>query len=617
MAEILIPKALSSVHMIPEGVAAHVGPNAIFPEKGWHREGYPRTETPVSYFQKVEVGDLLTLQLDANTDRPVALELYASALGNLFFYTAPAPVAVPGNTYTDISGNTHQLYTHTAVFTPSAIANLKSGIYWLRVKFEWDHDGDGTVDAVQYAVSEPLLIRPRHENTVLIDCRHDENDEHFIWLGDEKIVSFRVDGKLSEGTPSAMDASYEDSLMDAALLSSYPYRMWNLETDFIPGYLRLKLHYALGCKYFMAERRGLTKGGGSGLEVGEGNNLLRTAKAALRETDAANNWVTEFAGPGVLGAAIPVFQKAYGYPYLVYDAQMEVDGTIVRLTSAHVVENEAGAADLARQFNSARVLNKRFFGRFAAATFSGKSGICYFPHPLETSTFSKVQGEVLSRSVSVNTQQDTTALTTLSIATRCVLMAVQWDVGGSVVIVGASGGPVTNQSLTNNFPAAPGYGKPKVFQTRIFYREGAGLDLPELVLAGNKTVGIGGKAPATLQTFICSSDELRVFDCDVLSPALGSLDTLTVNSNQLSHLDNYAKPWALLKNIDLRGGALDSASVDAIINTTSANVNAITNPLTGGSLLLRLQNPPAPATGDSTAARTDLTDNYSWTVQTD
>lgn len=606
--------------MVPEGSAVKTGQHTVFPEKGWYREARTQGAAAIPYFQKVEKADILTIQVDANTNRPMRIDLFGEGVNSMFTVTAPAPVAIAGNTidltpggaYSDTAGTIAQLYTHTIAFTPASVSGLGAGIYWLRATFEWDDNSDGTVDSVGHAISEPLLIREQHENTILIDCRHTENDEHFIWMGAERIVSFRVDGRLTEGQPGATDSAYEDSLMDASLLSSYPYRTWNLETDFIPAWLRLKLHYALSCKHFMAERRGLTKGKGGGLEEVGGNGELRGLKATLRETNAANNWVARYDFPGVPGGALLAFEAPGSYPYVFLGAQATVGATPVSLSGNILVQNKASEPDWATLFNAKRTGATVFYGRFVSAKVSGKTAIYYAPHPMERVGIS-VSAGVLNKYFTFQTEERITSNTD-TITAVCSVMAVQWDALAPTVNVYGTTGSVTSTKTASH--TVPTSSTGKIWTRRVFYKDDLASPFTQLTLSGNAIVEVGGIMPSGLDELTISSKGLEIFDCNILEGASQTLSYLSLNGNRMSQFLNYPRPWRALTYIDLRGNYLSSASVDNVIINTQVFATA-PPPLSGGTLLLQDQTPIAPPTAASAAAANDLIYNHNWDLFTD
>lgn len=113
-------------------------------------------------------------------------------------------------------------------------------------------------------ISEPLYIKERQENTLLIEYSHRQYYQNLIFeTGLE--LSIRVHGILRLKDTPAKDTLYEDQVLDMVMVQSKPYRLWELvifgNEGGVPDWMQDKISQILGCSNLRIDGKYFSKNG--------------------------------------------------------------------------------------------------------------------------------------------------------------------------------------------------------------------------------------------------------------------------------------------------------------------------------------------------------------------
>jgi|ERR1044072_7732224 hypothetical protein len=109
-------------------------------------------------------------------------------------------------------------------------------------------------------ISEPIYIKPIHEDTILFQYKHKQFRGNMIFeTGIEPSV--RVKAVLKKDKPVSKDTLYEDQILDMTMLKSTPYRVFNLTLQQIPDWFSEIFNWVMGCSDVRLDNRFFTKNG--------------------------------------------------------------------------------------------------------------------------------------------------------------------------------------------------------------------------------------------------------------------------------------------------------------------------------------------------------------------
>lgn len=156
---------------------------------------------------------------------------------------------------------------------------LADGIYFFRVTV-----GD---DTKTLYISEPLDIRNNHTNTKLIEYSHPTYYQNLIF---ETGISMgiRIPAILRKKPTAFKDTIYEDQVLDAVMIKSVPYRLWELLIGApiqIPDWFEDMIARIMGCQNLKIDGTLFTKSIDSKMEEADNawNGSLKGFKMELRE----------------------------------------------------------------------------------------------------------------------------------------------------------------------------------------------------------------------------------------------------------------------------------------------------------------------------------------------
>jgi hypothetical protein len=143
-------------------------------------------------------------------------------------------------------------------------------------------------------IDDPLILQTNvlsicdfHANTLVLDYRNSQYHQGVFW-DTPYYPSFRVEGGLQFKSPASKDFLYEDQSLDETLLSSTPYRLFELiigDSFGVPDYVIDLINRILSCDDVLIDGRSYTKSEGARWEVNEQDSVpTRGWKIELRES---------------------------------------------------------------------------------------------------------------------------------------------------------------------------------------------------------------------------------------------------------------------------------------------------------------------------------------------
>ena len=162
--------------------------------------------------------------------------------------------------------------TSPGVLASDTIWNVKMGLwdvpegkYFVQYKFQGYFS-----DLDTYVISQPIHVKERHENTVLIQYKNSFNDQGLIWAYDELEMQIRIPAALVEFLPQNKNNVYFDQPMNATLISAVPYREFQLvigqDGSYIPDWLADKIDRVLSCDSTLIDGKAYTRKQGAALD---------------------------------------------------------------------------------------------------------------------------------------------------------------------------------------------------------------------------------------------------------------------------------------------------------------------------------------------------------------
>ena len=229
------------------------------------------------------------------------------------------------------NGITDKLQTFLYDFTLQSLG-LAEGIYYLRTKtgvFQYDAYGHATVSYI-YHISEPLDVRAKHPNTLLIQfngIRNDFNNRMIFYNPAQANIpvyfSYRVEGYICECAPQSSDTVYEDISYNLIALNYLPYRTFKLiigKMIYLPRYAVDKAARAILYTNVLIDGNSYIKKDGATWDFNTiDNNEIVSGSILLRETDNQQG--------GLSASGIPFKLFAAGsYPYNTGTGTLTIDG---------------------------------------------------------------------------------------------------------------------------------------------------------------------------------------------------------------------------------------------------------------------------------------------------
>lgn len=148
-------------------------------------------------------------------------------------------------------------------------------------------------------ISEPLYVKSRQENTVLIEYTHRKYYQNIVFeTGIE--MAIRVHGILRLKDTPSKDTLYEDQVLDMTMIESKPYRLWEFilfgNEGGVPDWMQDKISQILGCSNLRFDGKYFSKNGESAKWEDTQvffNQALKARSIELREAINRNSKVID------------------------------------------------------------------------------------------------------------------------------------------------------------------------------------------------------------------------------------------------------------------------------------------------------------------------------------
>jgi hypothetical protein len=169
-----------------------------------------------------------------------------------------------------------------------------------------------------FAISEPIDVKKKHENTILIEYNNSKNAQGVIFEYGIKFT-MRVHGTINDLTTESEFYVYEDEPLNMVMLSGIPYRIWKLQIggdgNAIPQYMADKIERITLCDTMAIDTIYYTRDEGSKLEANKKDNVpLASYSLNLRERYNDNSmYLEQYQKPLVMNPTIVGAKYIYAH----------------------------------------------------------------------------------------------------------------------------------------------------------------------------------------------------------------------------------------------------------------------------------------------------------------
>lgn len=217
-----IPKTCP-FHFVPVNPTQDARYNLKHFDDWWFTEQLKRYDPQVKFYQPVQQNDKMKIQVQSTIGAP-QITIYDHSQRAV---VSGIIMTVPSHT---ITGQPYEIYEKELDFsTIDGGDPLPEGFYWLYITA-------GSGDDIAAAIAEGIHVKQLHEDTILMEAAHNEND--FDTAFETGFVSrFRFPGAIR---PIDYDfrrkrSSYDDQIKNHRTLASVPYRKTKLIIADISG----------------------------------------------------------------------------------------------------------------------------------------------------------------------------------------------------------------------------------------------------------------------------------------------------------------------------------------------------------------------------------------------
>jgi hypothetical protein len=169
-----------------------------------------------------------------------------------------------------------------------------------------------------FAISEPIDVKKKHENTILIEYNNSKNAQGVIFEYGIKFT-MRVHGTINDLTTESEFYVYEDEPLNVVMLSGIPYRIWKLQIggdgNAIPQYMADKIERITLCDTMAIDTIYYTRDEGSKLEANKKDNVpLASYSLNLRERYNDNSmYLEQYQKPLVMNTTVVGAKYIYAH----------------------------------------------------------------------------------------------------------------------------------------------------------------------------------------------------------------------------------------------------------------------------------------------------------------
>jgi hypothetical protein len=605
------PKA-NTIQMVPTGIVPTTKYHQVQPDKEWFAEHVQDWQTPSDYFQKVQQGDIIYLQLHRQDSNDTELYIYdctmqqVAEIGIADFIIYPAD---SGSVYTRSDGTTVPLAVHTWAFN-FAEFELLDGQYYLYcpVKFYVDDE----VIATRPWISEPLDVRSEHENTILLEVSNLTNKGDIIWkyTGYGKGAYFpmpkmggRVEGSIKDITKyTSSDNYFKEQDYEQRNTSSTPWVVKQLyvgDDSGIPPYLIEKLNIYMSSDVVRIDGRRYIKDEGAEWVIGESFSYpLYNAAIDIQDYNRQDSFTDN---RGVASLVMEI----YAYPFYVYGIFNYQDNGYSFVN--YDIRNDADRDAMISSFNS----QASYLGYSPEFVLDG-TRVYYNNQNDENFTF---RADVFTSYIDTNISVLVNGAS-YSMGLKKARVGIVWGDGSVQKLQNLT----STQSDNRHTYAAIGTYPLRLYQDNSFCDFIGFYGNPQAM-----AISFTGTFSFSLKEFMMQLAALGNISLSPFAPCRSAIERITFFYCGITQIDNIfaAYPqggiftntyfnWSVLTYMSLRGNGLSSAEVTAYIGDVYTNLRKATV-----RQLETRQSPAAPLNSPATTQKTDLVNTYGWIITTD
>lgn len=570
--------------------------NPIYGES-WFSEQIKRYEENVIYDQKVQTTDRLTIEIWANNlnEGVPSVQLYTCS-GELVYETALTQTSesLPDEYNTVVSYQSADFW-----------ADVDPGRYYLYINLQFPNEQQ------LFYISEPISVAERWPDTLYIEYQHSTNKYGVLFEDAYKFFGFRFEGVLTD----------KEFLSDRVVFgdqndNSIPIYANAFEGDVliagggdggrVPDYVLSTLNEVFTCDSILVEGVARTAAEGAAIEKGKEENYpLYTGSIELRLPDNTQPYTTVEGGITVF--AIPP------YPFVIMQFSIN-KGTFPRYsyTTPTYIPDSTALDDYIADRN-AEIVTAGLVGELSIEVdeliYTIGAG-----ENLDNATSDVLTKHFDFTSTTTGSGQDldlhVTMSALLSVGTLAYAMInPSNNLGQAGYVQGLS-----TLEIISGYIA----GSADDYTHMLFHND----KMTAATITGDYLTSLSGDCPVYLRSFnLINSPEIASFNIyNVLSDCRANLTVfkMTGCASLTSILGYYNAgdnlSMAALRLVDIRGNALTVSSINAIYNETyTADINQLFYVL-GGEFITKSQSPIALPTSASAIARSNLINQWGWTL---
>lgn len=580
--------------------------NAHLDNKAYNQSFRP-FQTPIEYYQPVQHNQNQHIYFLSSGTAVVKVYKRTSdtTLTEVSTLTDPLTLSYI-DSYTAENGIDYDLSVYLRYFNASAI-DYPEGIYYIHVKITYADT------STEEFLSEPMSVRAKHKNTVVIRYSHDEDDFGVLFKTLNVHFQIRVHSDFMTLDPVTDSVVYKDQDGNTRSLYEKPNRVWKLNiggNKGVPEWVVDRINRAFCCGIVSVDNKRYTKNENAKID----QTILRNYPLRILSIELTE-YFNDGAGAFVNAQNVQLTDDTSGtFPYVI-DNWLMID-----TVSGYSL---GGGFFEFYDHSTEPYLNEEyyrdFYNDFAVPVhnlqgeFQWNDGLVYVNGPGENFA-------IVKKATPLTTYLEVTSTVTTT------GYPVQYDYSGLGAHITVWGSEAITQytELGNNLAGNP------IIATAQHYFSSTGAKTIRVYTDDKMTVikfsssinKITGYDDATgvsskLRQFVMTSQNIDTdFDMAILSRAKDELRLLNLTGSAIhSILAGFAsslvsgayKPWKYWRYIYLDNNKFDASAIDDFLVELVDDSDITTG---YGIIVMSNQTPPTAPTGTSSAARATLTAKF-------
>lgn len=548
------------------------------------------------YKYRKQKNDKNCIQINTNISFP-RIEVREIITGAILTTINPSSFAdIPGMEY-----NGEPLRTHQWLFRLEDVLPSFTGTCF----YVLTGADPGTLEVVYYP-SEPIWVKEKWEQTILLEWSHDKNDYDIIFSMNPQF-SGRFDGYLEYQETDSIDTQFDDQNYSTITLNSETRRKFSLEFGMykgIPKYLLDRLSNFFKCRYIKVDGWKYTKDEGAKLEFEQSQTAtLFNASIVLQEAVPVDSYTFRVSNELTI-------LSLSGLPKMILVLGLNKNPGLVNFvtfTEPVVIDDLTDAQNLVSEWNN-ELLQNGLNGTFSIKNNS----IIYIPDYYENIT---PVVTTLDKFFSINFNLTGAAATiTQQISSNGYKFGVDWGDGTNSYDAG------TLQNISHTFDNEGVESR----VVRLFHAD----NILAYVLANSvytaKLISLGGTMSANLKTFNLSflDSSVVTLNLGLLQVTKSDLELLQVTDSSVQTIGNPfiletpdPDAFKFLDLIDFSNNELTVATIEDFVTDFVDNANYVFNGI-NRTITMDNQTPSAPP-NPATAADIIVLQGAGWTTNFD